>query len=59
MAKKNKKLDRKVNWKVVFYSIMALICLALVYVWDWIFIVPVLFFIWLNHRALFESPRVN
>ena len=60
--KKNKdikKKTRKINWKVVFYSVLALIFLLLVYTVDWIFIVPVLFFIWLNHRALFERPRRN
>jgi hypothetical protein len=51
---KNKKVNKKkINWKVILYSILALICLVLVYTVDWIFIVPVLFFIWLNHRELF------
>jgi len=62
MKKKNniEKKNRNVNWKVVIYSIIALICLGLVYFVDWIFIVPVLVLLWLNHRALFEkSPRVE
>lgn len=55
-----KRSKRKINWNVVFYSILALVFLALTYLVDWIFIVPVLFLIWLNHRALFEkSPRVE
>lgn len=47
--------NKKVNWKVVIYSIIALICLALVFVVDWIFIVPVLVLIWLNQKELMKK----
>jgi len=50
--KKNKK---NVNWKVVIYSIIALICLALVFIVDWIFIVPVAVLIWLNQKELMKK----
>lgn len=48
-----KKNRMPVNWKVIVYSIIALICLGLVYTVDWIFIVPVLILIWLSQRELF------
>jgi 1,4-dihydroxy-2-naphthoate octaprenyltransferase len=64
MAKKknkNIKVRKEINWNVVFYSILALVFLALTYFVDWIFIVPVLFLMWLNQRELFgktsEKPR--
>ena len=50
---KNKKITKKINWKIVIYSIIALICIYLMYRIDWIFIVPVLGLIWLNQRELF------
>lgn len=56
---KNKKIEKKnksnrnINWKVVLYSIIALVCIYLMYKIDWIFIVPVLILIWLNQRELF------
>jgi len=45
--------SKKINFKVVLYSILALICLALTYYVDWMFIVPVLVLIWLNQKELF------
>ena len=59
MKKKNKVGRRlsRINWKVILYSFLALICLALVYTVDWIFIVPVLILIWLNHRELFPKKK--
>jgi hypothetical protein len=58
--KKNKtsrKINRKLNWRVIFYSLVALICIYLMYKIDWIFIVPVIIFIWLNQRELFKDSR--
>jgi len=53
MVKKiNKKVSR-INWKVILYSVIAFICIYLMYKIDWIFIVPVLILIWLNQRELF------
>ena len=43
---------RKVNIKVINYSVIALVCLALVFAVDWLFIVPVVFLVWLNQREL-------
>lgn len=51
------KTPRKVNWKVIFYSVIALVCLYLMYKVDWIFIVPALFFVWLNHKELFLKKK--
>ena len=52
MKKNNQK---EINWKVVIYSIIALICLALVYFISWIFLIPVAVLIWLNQRELMKK----
>jgi len=44
---------KEINWKVVIYSILALICLGLTYFVHWIFIIPVAVLIWLNQKELF------
>ncbi|VVB78117.1 Uncharacterised protein [uncultured archaeon] len=46
---------KKIKWKVILYSIIALICIYLMYKIDWIFVVPVLFLIWLNQRELMKK----
>jgi hypothetical protein len=47
------KSKSRINWKVILYSVIAIICIYLMYRIDWIFIVPVLILIWLNQRELF------
>lgn len=47
----------KVNWKVVIYSITALICLALALIVNYLFFIPVAVLIWLNQRELFNKKR--
>jgi len=53
----NSNLDKSINWKVILYSIIALICIYFMYKIDWMFIIPVLICIWLNQRALFSSRK--
>ena len=45
---------KKINKKVVLYSVIAIICLILVFMIDWIFIVPAVFLVWLNQRELMK-----
>jgi hypothetical protein len=52
MDRKNKK---NINWKVVIYSIVALISLALTYFVNWLFIIPVGVLIWFNQRELIKK----
>jgi len=47
--------NKKINFKVVIYSLLGLICIYLMYKVDWMFVIPVLFFIWLNQRELFRN----
>jgi hypothetical protein len=47
-----KRIKKKVNWKVVIYSIIALGFLALTFLVDWIFIAGAVVMIWLNQRKL-------
>lgn len=49
--RKNKK-SRDVNWRVVIYSVIALICLVLVYTVSWWFIIPAVVLMILNQREL-------
>lgn len=49
--------ERKINYKVIIYSLIAIICLVLTYIVDWMFIIPVLFLIWLNQRELFLKKK--
>jgi len=49
---KNINKERKVNKKVILYSIIALGCLALTYFIHWIFIIPAAILMWLNQREL-------
>ena len=52
-TEKAEKIGRKkINKKVIIYSIIALICLALMFLVDWLFVVPAAFMIWLNQREL-------
>jgi len=48
------KSKKKINKKVVLYSLLAIICLVLVFVVDWIFIAPAVFLVWLNQRELMK-----
>jgi membrane protein CcdC involved in cytochrome C biogenesis len=50
---------KKINIKVIIYSIIALGCLALTFLIDWLFIVPAAILMYLNQRELMkpESKR--
>jgi hypothetical protein len=55
MGKKESKNKRNVNWRVVIYSILALLCLGLVFAISWLFLIPVAVLIWMNQRELFPK----
>jgi hypothetical protein len=42
----------KPNIKVIIYSIIALICLVLSFIIDWLFIIPAVIIVILNQREL-------
>ena len=46
------KTKNKVNKKVILYSILALISIALMFIVDWIFIAPAAYLVWLNQKEL-------
>jgi len=46
------KSSKKINWKIIIYSLVGLGFLALTYLLDWIFIVGAVIMIWLNHREM-------
>ena len=48
-------VKRKANKKVIIQSLIALICLILMFFVSWWFIVPVGILLWLNHRELFKN----
>jgi hypothetical protein len=45
----------KPNFKVIVYSILALICLALMFFVDWLFIIPAAILMLLNQRELMKK----
>jgi len=45
------------NPKVVIYSIIAIICLVLMVIVDWIFIVPAAFIVFYNQKELFGKKK--
>jgi hypothetical protein len=45
-------INKGFNKKVVILSIIALMCLALVFFVSWWFILPVAFILWINQREL-------
>ena len=46
------KSKKKINWKIIIYSIIGLGFLALTYFVDWIFVVGAVVMIWLNQKEL-------
>jgi len=49
---KSKKISRGINWKVVVYSVLGLICIVLSFKIDWAFLLPAVIFMLLNQREL-------
>ncbi len=52
-------MKRKVNWKVVIYSIIALGFLALTFLVDWLFIIGAVFFMFLNQKELMGKNKLS
>lgn len=52
-----KKQKRKPNPKVITYSIIALICMFLVFTVDWLFIIPAVILMILNQKELFGKKN--
>jgi hypothetical protein len=48
---------RKINWKVVIYSIIALGFLALSFLVDWLFIIGAVIFMFLNQKELMKKKK--
>lgn len=48
-------MKRKINWKVVIYSFVALGFLALTFLVDWIFIIGAVIFMILNQKELMKK----
>ena len=48
---------KKINAKVVIYSAIALICLALTFLVDWLFIIPAAILMFLNQRELMKDQK--
>jgi len=53
--KKVKRKKDKINWKVIIYSLMALVFLVLTFTIDWIFIVGAVILMLLNQRELTKN----
>jgi hypothetical protein len=49
------KTKKEINYRVVIYSIIALVCLALMYLVDWLFIIPAVWLAWLNQKELMKK----
>ncbi|MBS3071553.1 hypothetical protein J4408_01035 [Candidatus Pacearchaeota archaeon] len=46
-----------INIKVVIYSLIGLVCIALMYFVDWFFIIPVPIIIYLNQKELMKKTK--
>jgi len=57
MRLKFNKKPRKINKKVIIYSIIAIGFLALVFLVDWIFIIGAVVMIYLNQRELMKNRK--
>lgn len=49
--------NKKINWKIVIFSIIALICLVLMYFVSWYFIIPAAILMILNQRELMKDRK--
>ena len=49
----------KPNWKVVIFSLIALVCLVLVFVINWLFIIPAVILLFLNQKELMGDKKKN
>ena len=52
-----KRNGKKVNWKIVIYSVIALGFLALTFLINWLFIIGAAVMVWLNQRELRKTAR--
>jgi hypothetical protein len=52
---KAKSKNNKINLKVIIYSFIALGCIALSFLVDWIFMAGAVLMIWLNQRELVKG----
>jgi hypothetical protein len=46
-----------INVKVIIYSIIALVCLALSFIVDWLFIIPAVILMFLNQKELMNKRK--
>jgi hypothetical protein len=53
--KKNNKSKSGINWRVVIYSIIGLICIGLTFTINWTFIIPAAIFMLLNQREIMKK----
>lgn len=47
--------EKGVNWKIIAYSLIALISLGLMWFVDWLFIIPAALMVWLNQKELMKN----
>ena len=57
--KSKKSKTKKINKKVILYSIVALGFIALTFLVDWIFIVGAVIMVYLNQRELMGNNKIS
>lgn len=50
-------MKKQINLKVVIYSIIALGCIALTFLVDWLFIIPAAILMFLNQKELIKDAK--
>lgn len=45
------------NIRVIIYSLIALACIALTFLVDWLFIIPAIILVFLNQRELMKKKK--
>lgn len=50
-------MKRKINWKIVIYSLIAIGFLILSFTLDWLFIIGAVIFMFLNQKELMKKKK--
>ena len=48
---------KKPNFKIIIYSLTAMVFVVLSFVVDWMFIIPAVVLVWLNQKELMKSKN--
>ncbi len=50
-------MKKQINWKVVIFSLIAMGFLAMTFIFDWIFIIGAVIFMFLNQKEIMGKKK--